>query len=250
MPPRSDSPIPELRGGLSDLFAGLWLPARALGLIFTTGRLLRLSLLCSLVTAAVLIAVGPAAWKLAAHLTSGGVWGSIAHGLLFILFFAIGALTIPPLLLAPLQDPLSAATEARCGGDTAPTIGFVTATVASLINTLKRVALMVLGYAVLLPLNLIPGIGSAAYAGLSSLWVAWCLTAEYVSGPAGRHGLALGSVQRAMRARMLASLGFGGALYVLLWLPVLNFFLVPVAVVGATLLFRALKEIEGLRRPD
>src|SRR5207237_835121 len=117
-------------------------------------------------------------------------------------------------------------------------------------NTLKRIALMLLGYVVLLPLNLVPAVGSAAYAVLSSLWVAWCLSGEYLSGPLGRHLMTFGQVQRVMRARPLACVGFGGALYVLLWLPVLNFFLVPIAVVGATLLARALKEIEGPGSPD
>jgi CysZ protein len=249
-PVASDSPVPALRGGVADLFAGLALPFRALRLIFSTGPLFRLSLLASIVTAFTLLAVGPAAWSLASHLTGTGVWAAIAQGALFLFFFAIGALSLPPLLLAPIQDPLSAATETACGGDTAPSVGFVKGTLTSLSNTLKRIALMLLGYGVLLPLNLIAGVGSGFYAVLSSAWVAWCLTGEYLSGPMGRHLRSYGEVQKAMRARPLAALGFGGALYVLLWLPILNFFLVPIAVVGATLLFRALKEIEGARRPD
>ena len=44
-----------------------------------------------------------------------------------------------------------------------------------------------------------------------------------------------------MRSRPFLCLGVGLALYFLLWIPVLNFFLVPAAVVAGTLLFRQLQ---------
>jgi CysZ protein len=47
-------------------------------------------------------------------------------------------------------------------------------------------------------------------------------------------------VIRALRTRLPLALGFGATLWVLLWVPVLNFFLMPVAVVAGTLLFRGL----------
>jgi CysZ protein len=56
------------------------------------------------------------------------------------------------------------------------------------------------------------------------------------------------AVRAALRRRSMATLGFGLALYLMLFVPVLNFFLVPLAVVGGTLLFRALR-IEGLPTP-
>jgi CysZ protein len=237
----SSSPVPQLTGGVSDLFTGLGLPLRSLSLIFSTGPLFRLSLLASFVTALALVVIGPAAWVLTDRFAGHGVWGAIAHGALFILLYVIGALSIPPLLLAPLQDPISEATERRCG-ETPPKTPFVAGTLSSLGYTLKRIALMLAGLVVLLPLNLVPGAGSALYAVTSTAWGAWWLTAEYLSGPMARHLLPFRAVLAAMRTRKLACLGFGCALYVLLWLPIVNFFLVPIAVVGGTLLFRALKD--------
>ena len=42
-------------------------------------------------------------------------------------------------------------------------------------------------------------------------------------------------------ALIAAATFFGAALYVLLWIPVLDFFLIPLAIVGGTLLYRGLE---------
>ncbi len=245
MPIPSDSPVPALEGGVSDFFKGLWLPMRAVGLVFGTPRLLGLSLLASFITAVTLLGLIPLSWVVANRITGAGVWGGIFGALLAILFLVIGALSLPPLLTAPLQDPLSAATEERCGGDTAPPFSVAATlrgTFLSLRHTLARLVLLLLGFALLLPLNLITGVGSAIYGVLGTLWAMTWLCAEYLSGPMARHLLPFGAVLKAMRRRTFACLGFGAALYVLLWIPILNFFLVPLAVVGGTLLFRAMSE--------
>jgi CysZ protein len=44
-------------------------------------------------------------------------------------------------------------------------------------------------------------------------------------------------------------MGFGAAVYVLLWLPVLNLFFIPLAVVAGTLLFRGLRASGSLPPP-
>lgn len=64
----------------------------------------------------------------------------------------------------------------------------------------------------------------------------------------------------ALRGRLALALGFGAALTLLLWVPVLNFFLMPLAVVAGTLLFCGLRgnakppagvgTVEGLTRGD
>jgi CysZ protein len=48
-------------------------------------------------------------------------------------------------------------------------------------------------------------------------------------------------VVTALRARLALALGFGGCLSLILWVPLLNFFLMPLAVVAGTLLFRGLR---------
>ena len=241
-------PVLPLVSGPGDLFVGLGLPFRALRLIFSTRRLFLLSLLCALVTAATLYAlVRFVPSDLARGWVGTGGWRTVAGTALSILLYVgilvIGALTLPNLALAPLQDPLSEATETRLGGFTAPPFSMarlIKGTLTSLVHTLSRLALMLLGFAILIPLNWIPVAGSIVYAILSCLWGMWCVTAEYLSGPMARHLLPFGAVLAAMWSRPWLSTGMGAALYVVLWVPVLNCFLVPLAVVAGTLLFRAL----------
>ncbi len=255
--PASIPAIPR-ESSLGDLFRGLAFPVRAFGLILRTPKLLGLSLLCGVVTALTLVGVGAGAWtlgqSLAARLVDGDAgWqhaASLGLGVIFfIVLFAAGALTAPNLLLAPLQDPLSEATEARCGDFTpAPfSLGvMVRSTLESLLHTLLRLALMALGFVVLFPLNLIPFAGSVLYLVLSSTWSMFWISVEHLSNPMARHLRPFRQVVGALRRRLPLALGVGAALYVLLWIPVLNFFLMPVAVVAGTLLFRSLREVGAL----
>ena len=54
-------------------------------------------------------------------------------------------------------------------------------------------------------------------------------------------GYRFGEVARAVRANPGVSAGFGGAVYLLLWVPLLNTLFIPAATVGATLLFHELR---------
>ncbi len=255
------TPTPTLAAQSSpgDVVVGLGLCFRAAALIVRTPKLLALSLLSAVVTGATLVGVGVGAWalgqRLAEWLVGGDGWRHVAAvGLgvvLFLALFVVGALTAPNLLLAPLQDPLSEATEARCGDFTPPasTVGaLVRGTVESLKHTLLRLGLMALGLVVLFPLNLVPGAGSALWLVLSSVWTMFWLAVEHLSGPMARHLRPFGEVVAALRRRPALALGFGGALWLMLWVPVVNFFLLPVAVVAGTLLFRGLAAAGALAR--
>lgn len=243
--------LPPLRpkSGLVDLWGGFALPLRALGLMLTTPRLLALTGVCAFVTGLVLLGLLIGLWPVASHLVGpadgASGWRSMLGaaekvGLYLVLLVTLG-LTLPSLVLSPLTDPLSEATERRLGGLAAvPSQGFFRGVWLSARHSLARLVLMVLGMGLLLPLNLIPAVGSAAYAVLSVAWSAWCVCAEYLSGPASRNGQPVRAAFRAMRARPFACLGLGFALYLLLWVPVLNVFLVPAAVVSGTLLYRQL----------
>ncbi len=244
----------------ADAAAGLALPLRAFRLMLTTPRLFALSLVSAAVTAAALVFVGWAAWAggqgLAQAILGGEGWrhaASVGLGvLLFIAFFVAGALTVPLLLLAPLQDPISEATEARLGGFTPPpfTVArLLRSIVESVMHTLLRLASMLLGFAVLFPLNLIPVAGSALWWVLSSTWAMFWIAVEQLSNPMARHLYRFGQVLKAARGRMPLTMGFGAAMYVILWVPVVNFFLMPVAVVSGTLFFRSLKAAGDLGEP-
>jgi CysZ protein len=253
-------PFPPLppQSSWSDLFRGLALPVSAARLIIRTPRLLGLSLLCAAVTGFTLVGVAAGAWMVgqstAAHFIDGhSGWqhaASVGLGVVFfIVLFVIGALTAPNLLLAPLQDPLSEATELACGDFVPPKFSWaelVRGTFESLRHTLLRLMFMALGVVVLLPLNLIPVAGSVLYVTLSSTWSMFWLSVEQLSTPMARQLRPFGQVVGVLRRRLPLTLGLGATLYLLLWIPVLNFFLMPVAVVAGTLLFRSLKQAGDL----
>jgi CysZ protein len=64
-----------------------------------------------------------------------------------------------------------------------------------------------------------------------------------------RHQYPFREVRRVLRQRWLLCLGFGAGVYVLLWIPVLNNFFLPVAVVGGTLLYRGLLAVGNVSPP-
>ena len=232
---------------IRDFLHGAALLFRAFQLIAKTPRLLGLSLLCAALASVALLASGWLAWSgagaLASALISGDSgWAHAAsvglHLLLTIPLFAAGALTLPNLLLAPVQDPLSEATERALGETAVAPSGFVRGTLISLRHTLVRLALMLIGFAVLFPLNFIPAAGSVVWVVVSTLWSAFWLSAEYLSGPMARHHRRFREVLATLKKRPGATFGFGLALWLLLWLPVVNCFLMPLAVVAGTLLYR------------
>lgn len=83
-------------------------------------------------------------------------------------------------------------------------------------------------------LTLIPGINAVA----PLLWFllgAWMMSIQFVDYPMDNHQRSFAEVKVAVRTRRLSSLGFGGLVALVAGIPVLNFFVMPAAVVGATL---------------
>lgn len=234
-----------------DFFSGLSTPFRAFRLMFSNAKLFGLGALCFALTLVVMIGAAFALWPVAGWIQSAWFSGDAgwkewaAAAVKFLIWaplWVVALLTVPPLLLAPLQDPLSEATEEKLGDFTAPPFSVaraISGAGTSLLHTVSRLGLMLLGIVILLPLNFIPVAGSVLYAILSSAWSMWWVCAEYLSGPMARHLMPFSAVLKTMRARPMYAMGMGATLYVFLWVPVLNCFLVPVAVVAGTLMFRA-----------
>jgi CysZ protein len=245
---------------VGDLFKGVGFVPRALAMTFGRPKVLMLSLLCAAVTALCLAVSAYFLWSPARALAerivgSGGGWRDwLGIGLSLLLYLAMLAatwLTVPAAVLAPLQDPLSEAVEEALGDFTAPPFSLARAARGvglSLSHTGLRLALQLLGYAVLFPLNFIPVAGSVIWAVVSAVWTMWWLATEYLSGPMARHLYPFGRVLKTMRKRPALSFGFGAALHLLLFIPVVNFFLVPLAVVGSTLFFRHLAAQGNIER--
>lgn len=259
----SASPVFPKKPSAADFARGFSLPFRGFALIFRSGRLLGWSLLSGAVTFVSLIAIAIAAFHYAEVLLLffGAkptaelgifVW-QVLRVLVAAVLAIVGVNTLPVLLLAPLQDPLSEATEALCGdvreAAFSPTRALRGA-IVSVSHTLARIIILLAGHALLLTLNLIPAVGSVAWGVLSTLWTMVWAAAEYLDAPMARHFYRFREVRQVLWRRKALALGFGAAVWLLLWVPVVNLFFIPVAVIGGTLLFRGLCDAGALRPPN
>lgn len=98
--------------------------------------------------------------------------------------------------------------------------------------------------AFVLLITFIPGINAVA----PLLWFllgAWMMSIQFVDYPMDNHQLSFADVKEAVRSRRLSSMGFGGVVALCTGIPIVNFFVVPAAVVGATLLW--CKELDQAR---
>ncbi|MFN7132510.1 MAG: EI24 domain-containing protein [Myxococcales bacterium] len=245
-----------------ELGRGFVLPFRALSIMFSTPRLLRLT---SAVAALTVASLAVLVWALV-QVTPGLValiwkppaewWLGWLHTLLtvfvFLLLLVLGANTVPMTLAAPLMDPLSLATE-RAMGIEVPDTGGLGRLVAEILravkNALARLVVLYAGHAILLLLLVIPG-GAVVWTWAGWAWTTVWLAAQYLDVPMARHLYRFAEVKRVVRARFFLLFGFGAAIYLLLWIPLLNFFFVPVAVIGSTMLFRGLVGAGTLAPPS
>lgn len=69
------------------------------------------------------------------------------------------------------------------------------------------------------------------------LFTAWSLAVEYADYPLGNRGLHFQDQRRLLRRHWPLTLGFGGMTLLLTLVPVLNFLVMPAAVIGATLMW-------------
>ena len=72
------------------------------------------------------------------------------------------------------------------------------------------------------------------------LWLllgAWMMSLQFVDYPMDNHQRSFRDVRAAVARERLSSLGFGGLVAACASIPVVNFFVVPAAVVGATILY-------------
>jgi CysZ protein len=82
-------------------------------------------------------------------------------------------------------------------------------------------------------ISFIPGVGAIAWLLLG----AWMMSIQFVDYPMDNNQLSCADVKEAVRRRRLSSMGFGGLVALCASIPLVNFFVVPAAVVGATLLW-------------
>jgi CysZ protein len=152
--------------------------------------------------------------------------------LVFFSFTVVGNL-----ISSPFNDLLSERTEEEVMGSAHGESFRWSAVGRILLDESKKMAIFVLLMVLLLLLNLIPGFGTLAYSILSFLLTVFFLVIEYTGYVFGRKGGRFRDQRRFIRGRRFMAFGFGVGVLCLLAIPLLQFFCIPFAVVGATLLW-------------
>ena len=172
-------------------------------------------------------------------------WLSFLNYVLWPLFVALVALMVfftftllANIIAAPFNGFLSEKVEAVVRGvDNAPPFSWGEL-VAMVPRTLAR-EMRKLGYFLpraiaLLILSFIPVLNLIA----APLWLifgVWMMAIQYIDYPADNHKLGWNEMLAWLREKRWQSMSFGGVVYLVLLIPVVNILMMPAAVAGATL---------------
>ncbi|MCX2982476.1 sulfate transporter CysZ [Halieaceae bacterium IMCC14734] len=176
------------------------------------------------------------------------IWPLVVISIAMISGYLFTAIAI--LIASPFNALLAEKAEELITGEPADGLEGIAGALMSFPRSIVRELAKFLYYlplllAVLL-LSLIPPLSPFA----PFLWFllgAWMMAVQYVDYPMDNHLLSFKQVKQALRARRTSSLGFGGLVALASGIPIVNFFVVPAAVVGATVFW--CEEIRGQTPP-
>ncbi len=184
------------------------------------------------------------AFTLTAAWADGGFW--LFETLAWVVRAAavVGALFVAPVLfnllagvVLPLfQEPVFKAARRRAGGPDREPPGGVSATTGIVATSLRRLARFVGLSLLLLPLNLVPGVGSLAYVVLQFLLGAHTLAWDLMAFHFELHGVAYAEQKRFLRRNRAAMLALGSAALGLCLVPIAQLVFITTNVAGAGVL--------------
>lgn len=70
---------------------------------------------------------------------------------------------------------------------------------------------------------------------IAALWSCWCMAIQYSDYPADNHQLSFRELRRRLNSQQLTSYSYGGIILLGSMVPIVNIFITPIAVAGATL---------------
>lgn len=150
--------------------------------------------------------------------------------LVFFTFTVVGNL-----IASPFNDLLSEKTEETVLGSASGESFSWRAVGRVVLEEARKLAVFVVLMLLLLLLNLLPGIGTLIYSVLSFLLTVYFLVINYTGFVFSRKGLRFRDQRQFIRERRFMAFGFGVGVLCLLAVPLLQFFCIPFAVIGATL---------------
>jgi len=165
----------------------------------------------------------------------------VVAGLLTTVVVFFGFTVIGNLLASPFNELLSERIEILVRGTVENNpfslSGFVADSGRAMLVEFKKQLFFIVGMILLLLINLMPGLGPMAYAVLAPLFTLFFLVIEYLGFVLMRKQLSFRRQHRYVFGHLLLMAGFGSAVFCLLAIPLLQFFCIPLAVSGATLLW-------------
>jgi CysZ protein len=169
--------------------------------------------------------------------------------LVFFLFAIVGNL-----IASPFNDILSEKTEELLTGvsrnEPFKFRQFLRESIHTLFDELLKISAYLSGMVLLFLFLLLPAVGPVLYFILSLLWTALFLVVEYTGFIFTRHKLLFKDQRQFIRQRKLASIGFGAGALSLLAIPFLQFFTIPLGVIGAVHFWRDAQTAQFLETSD
>jgi len=165
------------------------------------------------------------------------LWPIFTALLMLIVFFTFSI--IANLLAAPFNGALAEAVEINLSGATPPSFNWqqvVKDAPKMIFNEIRKLVYLLIWIIPLLILSFIPVLNIAS----PVLWVlfsSWMLALDYHDYPMGNHQLLFREQRGILRQKRSLALGFGLATLGATMIPIVNFFVIPAAVAGATALF-------------
>lgn len=154
---------------------------------------------------------------------------------LIVVFFTFGM--IANLIGSPFNSLLAAAVEKNLTGSLPENNSDWKTVLARMIpimlGELKKMAYYILITIPFLILFIIPVVNILAPF-LWMLMVAWVMSVEYTDYPMSNRNITFAELRRRLKQRRFMAFGFGGSVMFAMSIPVLNFFVMPTAVAGAT----------------
>lgn len=251
----------------ADFVAGLTAPLHALRYVLRRPGLWKYSLYSGALAAAIFVGLAALAVTFGDNLL-GTLWSRPDATAWLVLWWvavlaltlvgmaaALGAtLVLVGILLGPFMDALSARVEAAILGaapSSQSTWGQAARDQASgIVHPLLTLALYVTLLPFVFALGFVPLVGALLAAGLGFGLSASMLALEFTDQTPSRRRFRWREKLAQFREQRGAYLGLGAGLAALLCVPVLDFFLVPIAVVAGTMLFCGLDEAGRVSVPD
>lgn len=163
------------------------------------------------------------------------IW--IFFGVLAAIIVFFSFTPIANIIAAPFNALMSEKIEIELTGKAVSSnVSFARMAIDAIGSQLRKLVYIMFWALGLFLVSLIPVVNLAA----PVLWIvfgSWLLSLEYFDYPMGNHDLVFAQQKKRLGERRGIAMGFGGAVMIMTSIPIINFFAMPVAVAGATLLW-------------